>query len=205
MCYKLCTKVVVTRWSAPYAWLEEGTLWTLWEQGCTEDEENKAIECMHDIYERVVAHVPPGQERQDWWQYIFLWLNCALFEEIETKANILVCHVRASDLTLLVSRTTNTPIRFTILLWTSYPTNNSSLQNFGLWLPVLRYGDWTSLLHGRFWGPRLGCAQRRCYWKAISSWKWVYIWMTIVICFNLTFLSYMNLTVYGCCTKNTSK
>ena len=43
-----------------YARLEDGALRTLWEQGCTEDEENEAVERMRDIYERAVAHAPPG-------------------------------------------------------------------------------------------------------------------------------------------------
>ena len=34
-----------------YAQLEDGALRTLWEQGCTEDEENEAVERMRDIYE----------------------------------------------------------------------------------------------------------------------------------------------------------
>ena len=71
-----------------YAWLEEGALRTLCEEGSTEDEENAAIERVRDIYERAVAHVPPGQEKRHWRRYIFLWLDYALFEEIETKASV---------------------------------------------------------------------------------------------------------------------
>ncbi|KAL4073761.1 hypothetical protein J3A83DRAFT_4371055 [Scleroderma citrinum] len=69
-----------------YARLEEGALRTLREEGSTEDEENAAIERVRDIYERAVARVPPGQEKRHWRRYIFLWLDYALFEEIETKA-----------------------------------------------------------------------------------------------------------------------
>ena len=71
-----------------YARLEEGALRTLREEGSTEDEENAAIERVRDIYERAVAHVPPGQEKRHWRRYIFLWLDYALFEEIETKASV---------------------------------------------------------------------------------------------------------------------
>ena len=49
-----------------YTRLEEGALQTLHEEGSTEDEENAVIERMHDIYERAMAHVPPGQEKCHW-------------------------------------------------------------------------------------------------------------------------------------------
>jgi len=71
-----------------YARLEEGALRTLRQEGSTEDEKSAAIECVGDIYERAVAHVPPGQEKRHWRRYIFLSLDYALFEEIETKASV---------------------------------------------------------------------------------------------------------------------
>lgn len=37
------------------------------------------------MYERAVAQVPPSDEKRHWRRYIFLWLNYALFEELETK------------------------------------------------------------------------------------------------------------------------
>lgn len=40
---------------------------------------------MREVYERAVAQVPPGDEKRFWRRYIFLWLDYALFEEIETK------------------------------------------------------------------------------------------------------------------------
>ncbi|KAG1741196.1 hypothetical protein EDD22DRAFT_921500 [Suillus occidentalis] len=49
------------------------------------EEEDAAMERVRDVYERAVAHVPPGQEKRHWRRYIFLWLEYALFEEIETK------------------------------------------------------------------------------------------------------------------------
>lgn len=48
-------------------------------------EEEKAIERTREVYERAVAHVPPGSEKRHWRRYIFLWLYYALFEEIEVK------------------------------------------------------------------------------------------------------------------------
>jgi len=40
---------------------------------------------VREVYERAVAQVPPGDEKRFWRRYIFLWLDYALFEEIETK------------------------------------------------------------------------------------------------------------------------
>lgn len=68
-----------------YVRLEEGALRTLREEGGTKEEEDAALERVRDVYERAVAHVPPGQEKRHWRRYIFLWLEYALFEEIETK------------------------------------------------------------------------------------------------------------------------
>ncbi|KAH7889112.1 hypothetical protein F5I97DRAFT_1803327 [Phlebopus sp. FC_14] len=68
-----------------YVRLEEGTLRTLREEGATKDEEDAAMERTRDVYERAVAHVPPGQEKRHWRRYIFLWLDYALFEEIDSK------------------------------------------------------------------------------------------------------------------------
>ncbi|EIW83475.1 TPR-like protein [Coniophora puteana RWD-64-598 SS2] len=68
-----------------YARLEEGILRTLREEGSTQDEEDGAITRVREVYERAVAHVPPGREKRHWRRYIFLWLDYALFEEIETK------------------------------------------------------------------------------------------------------------------------
>jgi crooked neck len=48
-------------------------------------EVDKAVERVREIYERAVAQVPPGSEKRFWRRYIFLWLNYALFEEIETE------------------------------------------------------------------------------------------------------------------------
>ncbi|KAG1772587.1 hypothetical protein EV702DRAFT_618682 [Suillus placidus] len=68
-----------------YVRLEEGALRTLREEGGTKEEEDAAMERVRDVYERAVAHVPPGQEKRHWRRYVFLWLEYALFEEIETK------------------------------------------------------------------------------------------------------------------------
>lgn len=68
-----------------YARLEEGALKTIREEGG--DGEEEAIERVREVYERAVAQVPPTVEKRHWRRYIFLWLDYALFEEIETKVN----------------------------------------------------------------------------------------------------------------------
>ena len=55
------------------------------EEGATSEEEEQAINRVREVYERAVAQVPPGNEKRFWRRYIFLWLDYALFEEIETK------------------------------------------------------------------------------------------------------------------------
>lgn len=49
------------------------------------DGEAGAIDRVREVYERAVAQVPPASDKRYWRRYIFLWLNYALFEEIETK------------------------------------------------------------------------------------------------------------------------
>lgn len=47
--------------------------------------EGGSVERVRDVYERAVAQIPPGSEKRHWRRYIFLWLNYAVFEELETK------------------------------------------------------------------------------------------------------------------------
>ncbi|PFH48868.1 hypothetical protein AMATHDRAFT_64379, partial [Amanita thiersii Skay4041] len=68
-----------------YTRLEEGALRDLRQEGATDEELEAAINRIREVYERAVAQVPPGGEKRHWRRYIFLWLNYALFEEIETK------------------------------------------------------------------------------------------------------------------------
>ncbi|KAE9392590.1 TPR-like protein [Gymnopus androsaceus JB14] len=68
-----------------YARLEEGAFRDLRGEGATADEEEAAMGRVREVYERAVAQVPPGGEKRHWRRYIFLWLDYALFEEIETK------------------------------------------------------------------------------------------------------------------------
>ena len=73
-----------------YARLEEGAVKDLREEGVTPEEEQTAIGRVREVYERAVAQVPPGTEKRHWRRYIFLWLNYALFEEIETRVRCLL-------------------------------------------------------------------------------------------------------------------
>jgi hypothetical protein len=68
-----------------YARLEEGAFRQLREEGATAEEEEQAVARVREVYERAVAQVPPGNEKRHWRRYIFLWLDYALFEEIESR------------------------------------------------------------------------------------------------------------------------
>jgi crooked neck len=68
-----------------YVRLEEGALEDLADEGAVLAEEEAAVARVREIYERAVSQVPPGGEKRHWRRYIFLWLDYALFEEIETK------------------------------------------------------------------------------------------------------------------------
>jgi hypothetical protein len=68
-----------------YARLEEGACKEVKDEGATEEEEEATMGRVREVYERAVSQVPPGTEKRHWRRYIFLWLNYALFEEIENK------------------------------------------------------------------------------------------------------------------------
>jgi crooked neck len=72
-----------------YARLEEEAWRDLKADGATKEEVDPASQRVREVYERAVAQVPPGGEKRHWRRYIFLWLNYALFEEIETKVRVL--------------------------------------------------------------------------------------------------------------------
>ena len=40
---------------------------------------------MQQVYERAIANVPPAAEKRYWQRYIYLWINYALFEEVEAQ------------------------------------------------------------------------------------------------------------------------
>ncbi|KXH29700.1 pre-mRNA-splicing factor CLF1 [Colletotrichum nymphaeae SA-01] len=43
------------------------------------------LDRVRDIYERAVSQVPPAQEKRFWRRYIYLWINYAIFEELQAK------------------------------------------------------------------------------------------------------------------------
>nr|XP_031862573.1 pre-mRNA-splicing factor CLF1 [Kwoniella shandongensis]KAA5529645.1 pre-mRNA-splicing factor CLF1 [Kwoniella shandongensis] len=50
-----------------------------------EDGEDVEPTRVREVYERAVANVPPALEKRYWRRYIYLWLQYAAFEEIDTK------------------------------------------------------------------------------------------------------------------------
>lgn len=68
-----------------FARLEEGALRSLRDEDAMEDELEAAAGRVREVYERAVAQVPPGELKRHWRRYVFLWLDYALFEEIEMK------------------------------------------------------------------------------------------------------------------------
>ncbi|XP_034183780.1 pre-mRNA splicing factor crn [Osmia lignaria lignaria] len=43
------------------------------------------VDIIRETYERAIANVPPTKEKQFWRRYIYLWINYALFEELDTQ------------------------------------------------------------------------------------------------------------------------
>lgn len=53
--------------------------------------ENDAdADTVREVYERAIANIPPIQEKRHWKRYIYLWINYALYEELEVKVGSLV-------------------------------------------------------------------------------------------------------------------
>eukprot|EP00736_Rhodelphis_marinus_P006637 Rmarinus@m.29779 len=38
-----------------------------------------------EVYERAIANIPPAEEKKYWRRYIYLWLNYAIFEELDAE------------------------------------------------------------------------------------------------------------------------
>lgn len=55
------------------------------EDAYRESEDESGIAKVREVYERAVAHVPPSAEKRHWRRYIYLFINYALFEELQTK------------------------------------------------------------------------------------------------------------------------
>ena len=94
---------------------------------------------MREVYERAVAQVPPGNEKRFWRRYIFLWLDYALFEEIETK--VFEFNITLVTRALSFHRTMHELDKYTRRLPSSFPTKSSPLPNCGFCSPGSRSGD----------------------------------------------------------------
>ena len=116
-----------------YARLEEGTWHDLKDEGAPVEEAEAAIGRVREVYERAVAQVPPGGEKRHWRRYIFLWLNYALFEEIETKASVVTSFLGSSSGVFIfpLCRTMHAQDRYTGPLCPSFHTSNSPSQSSG--------------------------------------------------------------------------
>jgi len=44
-----------------------------------------AVLQLRQVYERAIANTPPADEKRYWQRYIYLWINYALFEELEAQ------------------------------------------------------------------------------------------------------------------------
>ncbi|PIO04622.1 hypothetical protein AB205_0061070 [Aquarana catesbeiana] len=40
---------------------------------------------VREVYERAIANIPPTKEKRHWKRYIYLWINYALYEELDAK------------------------------------------------------------------------------------------------------------------------
>lgn len=70
-----------------------------------------AVKRVREVYERAVAQVPPSEEKRHWRRYIFLWLNYALFEELDTKVLFRVPVPRSKSLRGRKELTRVSPLR----------------------------------------------------------------------------------------------
>eukprot|EP01119_Soliformovum_irregulare_P003643 TRINITY_DN1449_c0_g1_i1.p1 TRINITY_DN1449_c0_g1~~TRINITY_DN1449_c0_g1_i1.p1 ORF type:complete len:670 (+),score=220.97 TRINITY_DN1449_c0_g1_i1:170-2179(+) len=56
-----------------------------WFDYCRLEETYSEPERVREIYERAIANLPPSEEKRYWRRYIYLWINYALYEELEAK------------------------------------------------------------------------------------------------------------------------
>ena len=136
------------------------------EDACKGDNNSEdAIKRVREVYERAVAQVPPTRdEKRHWRRYIFLWLNYALFEEMDTKvSSSCFPFVSSSDADTLACwfRTCNEHAKSTELASSWFPTSNSPLRRFGFSLPSSNFDNKSWMQRGRSWVLELECHRRR--------------------------------------------
>lgn len=131
---------------------------SLREEDAADDEIESAMNRVREVYERAVAQVPPGDLKRHWRRYIFLWLDYALFEELETK----VCFISMVFFPFLTfSRTMTDRGKYTELRYKWFHTNNSLLRNCGSCLRILKYGDLIFQQHANCSVLQSACVPRR--------------------------------------------
>ena len=64
------------------------TNYDIWFDYLRLEEANGTPSTVRDVYERAVAVLPPGKEKRLWRRYIFLWLNYALYEELDAEVRV---------------------------------------------------------------------------------------------------------------------
>jgi crooked neck len=42
-------------------------------------------EAVREVYERAISKIPPAEEKRYWQRYIYLWINYALYEELDAQ------------------------------------------------------------------------------------------------------------------------
>ncbi|XP_025829657.1 protein crooked neck [Agrilus planipennis] len=63
------------------------------------------FEAIRETYERAIANVPPTKEKQYWRRYIYLWINYALFEELDAQDHERTADVYKACLELIPHKT----------------------------------------------------------------------------------------------------
>ncbi|KAG5568330.1 hypothetical protein H5410_064655 [Solanum commersonii] len=58
-------------------------------------------ERIREVYDRAIANVPPAEEKWYWQRYIYLWINYALYEEIDAQDTERTRHVYRECLKLI--------------------------------------------------------------------------------------------------------
>jgi crooked neck len=56
-----------------------------WFEYLAQEESAGSKDSIRDVYERAIANVPPAEEKRYWRRYIYLWINYALYEELDAQ------------------------------------------------------------------------------------------------------------------------
>lgn len=57
----------------------------LWFDYTRLEEQSESVERTREIYERAIQNMPPATDKSFWKRYIYLWINYAVFEELEAE------------------------------------------------------------------------------------------------------------------------